>query len=468
VRGQSIRVQREYQGSFLHSAEADYNRFQDQEDTRRWLLSRQQSGEHTVVRIPFAELDQWYFDPDTGDLRHRSGKFFSIAGLHCCPAGGRKPAWDQPIIFQPEVGILGIITRVFEGTRYFLMQAKMEPGNVNLVQLSPTLQATFSNFSQVHKGRLPPYTQYFLDPNARVISSQLQSETGTRFYRKFNRNILLDLDHDIEVLPGFRWLTLYEIQALIALDDMVNMDARSVISNICYADPPHDTGRATGFLRSAICGPEVAQSSLSNLRDWLVTMRDKYAIETSQIPLNAARGWVGDDWSIRHATANYFEIVGVRVQTGEREVSQWCQPLLKHQGLGLAGFLCSEIDGVLFFLMQAKPEPGIVGSVELGPTVSVFDYQRRADYPQKVPYMEYFLQPSEESILHSSIQSEEGGRFLALRNHFLVIKLASAESINCEDNYVWLTLAQMQQLSQGESLVNSEARTLLAALRLFT
>jgi oxidase EvaA len=457
----------EYRSSFLHSAQANNNQFQDLEDTRQWLQARQQSADYKVVRIPLGEIEQWYFAADSGDLRHRSGRFFSIAGLHCSPVNNPATAWEQPIILQPEIGILGIITREFHGTRYFLMQAKMEPGNVNLVQLSPTLQATFSNFSQAHKGRLPPYTQYFLDPNARVISSQLQSETGTRFYRKFNRNILLDIDHDIDVLPGFRWLTLYDIQALMAQDDLVNMDSRSVISNIACAETDEGCERATAFQRSATCGPDMAHRSLPDLRQWLHSMRARYAIDTRPIALNAVRDWVRDDAGIRHATTNYFEIVGVRVEAGEREVPQWCQPLLKHEGLGLAGFLCAEINGVLHFLLQAKPEPGIVGSVELGPTVSLFDYQRRAAYGVELPYLHHFLHPADDVILHSSIQSEEGGRFWALRNHFLVIKVPAADAIHREDNFEWLTLAQLQQLSQGESLVNSEARTLLASLRLF-
>lgn len=458
---------REYRSSFLHSAEANHNQFQDLEDTRQWLQARQQSADYQVVRIPLGEMEQWYFAADSGDLRHRSGKFFSIAGLHCSPANNPAAAWEQPIILQPEIGILGIITRVFHGTRYFLMQAKMEPGNVNLVQLSPTLQATFSNFSQAHKGRLPPYTQYFLDPNARVISSQLQSETGTRFYRKFNRNILLDIDDDLDVLPGFRWLTLYEIQALMAQDDLVNMDSRSVISNISYAGAQQCSERATEFQHSATCGPEAAHRALPDLRQWLHSMQRRYAIDTRPIPLHAVRDWVRDDTGIRHATANYFDIVGVRVEAGEREVPQWCQPLLKHQGLGLAGFLCTKIKGVLHFLLQAKPEPGIVGSVELGPTVSLFDYQRRAARCVGLPYLHHFLDPAADVILHSSIQSEEGGRFWALRNHFLVIQVPTADATPRHDNFEWLTLAQLQQLSQGESLVNSEARTLLASLRLF-
>jgi dTDP-4-dehydro-6-deoxy-alpha-D-glucopyranose 2,3-dehydratase len=176
---------------------------------------------------------------------------------------------------------------------------------------------------------------------------------------------------------------------------------------------------------------------------------------------------VRDDWGIRHVAENYFEIAGVRVEGGGREVARWCQPLLKHEGLGLSGFLCAEIDGVLHFLMQAKPEPGIVGSVEIGPTVSLFDYERRAARGVTAPYLDHFLQASGSTLLYSAIQSEEGGRFWTLRNRVLVVQLPAAEAIDLHANFAWMTLAQLRQLSQGESCVNSEARTLLACLPLY-
>lgn len=454
-----------YRNSFLHSAQARGNRFQSFAETRRWLHDLRAHPGSKVERVPLAALENWYFHETTGNLQHRSGKFFSIAGLHCTPAAQPDKAWEQPIILQPEVGILGIITREFGGTRYFLMQAKMEPGNAHLVQLSPTLQATFSNYSQAHKGNLPPYTQYFLDANARVINDQLQSETGSRFFRKFNRNVLLDLDEDVEVLPGFRWLTLYEIQKLMAEPDLVNMDSRSVLSNISCAGAQEAGAGATMFLRSATAAS--AQSALPELRAWLHAMRGRHAIATRPLALNAVRGWVRDEMGIRHATENYFEVAGVHVEGGGREVASWYQPLLKHAGLGLSGFLCAEIGGVLHFLVQAKAEPGIVGSVELAPTVSMFDYRARAARGIHVPYLEHFLEPAQDAVLHASIQSEEGGRFWELRNQVLAVRVPDAGAVRPEENFAWMTLAQLRQFSQGESVVNSEARTLLACLPLF-
>ena len=64
------------------------------------------------------------------------------------------------------------------------MQAKIEPGNINYVQLSPTLQATKSNYQKVHKGKNPTHLEYFLAEDKNIILDQLQSEQGARFLKK--------------------------------------------------------------------------------------------------------------------------------------------------------------------------------------------------------------------------------------------------------------------------------------------
>jgi len=458
-----------YSHGFIASAQARHNMFHSLADTRQWLQTLQERCEARVLRIPLDAMTLWHTEAETGNLKHDSGRFFSITGLDCRPTFAGSEAWQQPIISQPEVGILGILTKEFAGVRYFLMQAKMEPGNINKVQLSPTLQATYSNYTQAHKGKLPPYMEYFLEPGSKVIRSQLQSETGTRFFRKFNKNILLDISAEVEVRPGYRWLTLYEIQVLMSVDNAVNMDSRSVLSNIDYRSTEAcDTGNATAFFHSASCAPDQACRSQQELQAWLLAMRASYQIETCMIPLQATRDWRRDAWGIQHVSRNYFTVAGLHIETSEREVASWCQPILLHEGLGLAGFLCTEIGGVLHFLIQAKPEPGIVDSIELGPTVSVFDYRRRPAAAAQVPFLEHFLQPQATDVLHSSIQSEEGGRFWKLCNHFLVVRVPAAAAVPEHERYQWMTLAQLQQFSQGESVVNSEARTLLSCLQFFT
>ena len=70
----------------------------------------------------------------------------------------KKKNWDQPIIVQKEIGILGILKK----NNKYLLQAKFEPGNINKIQISPTVQATKSNYTQVHGGKKVPFLNYFL------------------------------------------------------------------------------------------------------------------------------------------------------------------------------------------------------------------------------------------------------------------------------------------------------------------
>ena len=128
------------------------------------------------------------------------------------------------------------------------MQAKIEPGNVNHVQLSPTIQATRSNYTQVHEGSKPLYLDYFQHVTPKdVLLDQLQSEQGSRFLRKRNRNIIIRVEGDIPIHDNFIWLTLGHIKELMSYDNLINMDARTVISGIYYGEFNEEATEHLGF-----------------------------------------------------------------------------------------------------------------------------------------------------------------------------------------------------------------------------
>lgn len=128
-------------------------------DFADWWAWQRDAHRFTVRRVPFAELAEWEFDPATGNLGHRSGRFFTVCGV-------RAGEEVRPIIHQPEIGVLGILVRRIGGVTHCLLQAKMEPGNVNTVQLSPTVQATRSNYTRVHNGSP---VRYLVNTDARTV-----------------------------------------------------------------------------------------------------------------------------------------------------------------------------------------------------------------------------------------------------------------------------------------------------------
>ena len=63
-------------------------------DFHGWLAERGRANAFRVDRIPFAELQGWSFEESTGNLVHRSGRFFTVEGLHVTERDG--PYGDGP------------------------------------------------------------------------------------------------------------------------------------------------------------------------------------------------------------------------------------------------------------------------------------------------------------------------------------------------------------------------------------
>jgi oxidase EvaA len=467
---------------FLPSLLTLENEFQDLSRFFTWFNNKSKNDNFIVEEISFDLLDNWYFEKETKNLRHSSGKFFSIEGINVNTNFGFKQKWEQPIIIQPEIGILGIITKKFNGIRYFLMQAKMEPGNINMVQLSPTVQATRSNYTKVHNGKLPKYLEYFTDSSkSKVLIDQLQTEQGGRFLKKRNRNMIVEIHDHIPVDEDFIWLTLGEIKTALKMDNIINMDSRSVLATIpiinsesvpdsfnkspFYLDFINEcTPQAKDIFESAIW-TENSFLSFNLVLSWITAMRTKYELNVTKIPLCNVVDWSFTDYSIKHDSERFFSVIAVKAQAGNREVFQWTQPLIKEKNLGLIGFIIKKINGVLHFLVQAKVEPGSFDVIDLAPTVSCSNYLQRLNSSERPPFLEYFNNPNPKTVVLSTIQSEEGGRFYHFQNLNMIISVNEDIIAEVPDNFNWLTLAQMMKLLRF-GLMNIESRSLLSAISL--
>ena len=422
------------------------------EDIVAWIERRNQEVEVRVDQIPFAKMKGWGFDLQTGNLCHQSGKFFSIVGVDVYANMGREMRWTQPIINQPEVGYLGIICKEFNGEMRYLLQAKIEPGNVNCVQLSPTLQATRSNYMQVHGGKKPAYLDYFRNVRSdQIIVDQLQSEQGARFLRKRNRNIIIRVDEDIEAGEDFRWLTLEQIKTLMRRDNTVNMDARTVISGL-------QTGEGEASMR--------AVQSIDDVLHRLSALKSRYELITDKIPLKDVKDWRVTDMEIVRPDHRYFRVMGVNVTIANREVSSWCQPLVQPMQEGLCVLFRKRINGVYHYLFQAKVECGNFDVVELAPTIQCLtgDY-RQTPVESRPRFVTEFLDGAiPGKTIYDVRQSEEGGRFYHEQNRNVVFELDDDAEIPEHERFIWLTMPQIKEFLRFNNYLNIQVRSLIAAL----
>ena len=353
------------QNSFFASSLTKENKFQNFRTFHEWLKKHCRPEAFRVEMVPLCEMEKWALDKDGVRISHESGKFFHIEGIHVKTNFGGELEWDQPIINQPEIGFLGFITRVYDGTRYFLMQAKMEPGNINTLQISPSLQATKSNVTQVHKGKRPTFLEFFNgEKKVKILSDHLQTEQGGRFYQKRNRNIVIEIDEDIDLPDEFCWLTLGELKALLREDNVLNMDTRSVLSTIPLIEDevinhlePFDLFdlRATlshngkKYLKSFVSKESV--NTIEDILSWYTKQKTQWEIEVTKKPLSKLDGWKINKMAVE-SSERYFSVIGVKVTAGTREVTHWMQPLLKDSNIGLLAFICQEIHGVLHFMVH--------------------------------------------------------------------------------------------------------------------
>lgn len=439
---------------FTRSAEATDSPIAPNAEFAEWFAARSAAHSYVVERVPLAALPGWKFEAGTGDLRHTSGRFFGFTGVHVRTDRGE---WDQPIIDQPEIGVLGLVAKDFGGVLHFLVQAKMEPGNHNLVQISTTVQATRGNYLRAHQGLPTPYLEHFLPPRrSQVLVDRIQAEHSQWFLRTHNRNIVVETDQAVPIGADYRWLTLGQLWGLLGQDNLLNSETRTVLSGIPVAPPRGETAVPyRDALRRSLAGPSLDRDLLS----WFIDGKGALEPVARQCGLAEVAGWRRDDDRIARPDGRHFSVVGVRVEAPTREVTRWSQPLVEPAAEGLFGLLVQQDGGVLRLLMHARADAGSAQFTEFGPTV-----QCCVTGDRPVPFLADVLTPAPGTVRHDSLQSEKGGRFLNAVNRYRVVELPADRPVALPDGYRWLSLRQALELTAQADQVNIQARTLLTAL----
>ncbi len=439
----------------------------DDSFVEEWIrINCHNAGLNTML-VPLEDLAGWRREPQNGNLCHSTGRFFSVIGIRCRHrVEASELEWDQPIIEQPETGILGILAKSIGGVMHFCLQAKEEPGNIGGVQLSPTVQATYSNYSGVHGGAPPLYLEHFLTPKPeRVIFARLQTEDGGRFLYKSNRNMIVDAGGDLplELPERFIWLTLGQIAGLLRKDSLVNACLRSILSSLLFESSGNgQNGGAGGSTNPA----DTCPAGIWDTLQWLDDRRAANHMLARRIGLNDLQEWgVDGKGFFSHNEKRFFRIVGMQIKTTSREVAAWCQPIIENPAPGIIGLLVRNSPQGVEILMQAKAEVGNKSAVQLGPTAQ-FTQGNYADSKKlKKPFLyDEFLAPKMSKSIHESCQAEEGARFYRECNIHRILLLKDGTQLPLPEDYRWLPLPHLQFLIHLGEQVNSCSRSILTCL----
>ena len=342
---------------------------------------------------------------------------------------------------------------------------------MNCVQISPTIQATRSNFMLAHGGKEPPYLEYFLNAaRYEIVVDQIQSEQASRFLRKRNRNIILKIDEDVPVLPSHRWMTLGQLKRLMRQDNLVNMDTRTVLSCIPFsqlrlsAEEKRELAASfadKALFRSIFEGAE--ENPLPQVFHCLNNAKMFADSGPEVVPLGSLENWEMRDGELVCNHPYPFKVIFCDIAIEGREVQHWTQPLFEATGMATFGLLCVEDDGVLKFVVRAAPEAGCFDVLELGPTVQ----QEAVESFQKEDAITAFFRErlaAGKGVMFDHLLSEEGGRFYHEQNRNVLLRVDKAELPELPEGYFLLDFHTLNELVQVNNTLNIQLRNLLSLL----
>lgn len=436
------------------------------EELISWIKDLNKKTYVNIIEKSIYNDNFWFYDDYNGEILNRKRSFFSIKGMRRFE--NENFVSEQPIIVQPEIGYLGIICKEIDGVINFLMQAKIEPGNINCVQISPTIQATKSNFTRAHGGKLPAYFELFENSSKyEVIYDQIQSEQASRFYKKRNRNMIMIINEDIEILPNFKWMTLGQIKELMKIDNLVNMDSRTVLSGLPFLWENIDLNVLRQFITDDAMIKSMYERNIISELPAIFQLINNYKmfsdIKMSTVPLYELVDWDVNEYGVTCKKQAPFMVRFYEIEIEGREVRKWSQPLFKAIGTAVFGLLTTIENGTRKFLVKINPEFGSFDKVEIGPTIQwePTHYLYNDDKIEKIfrKHMELNV-----GVIKNVLLSEEGGRFYHEQNRNVIIEIEKDEIIDLPKEYVWLSFSTINLLIQFYDVINIQMRNLVSLI----
>ena len=203
--------------------------------------------------------------------------------------------------------------------------------------------------------------------------------------------------------------------------------------------------------------------------DWREAKRKEIDFDAQLIRLDEVRGWRADeDGNIRHDSGQFFGVEGVRVQAGKlREVRGWDQPIYTQPEGGVLAMVARETpDAGVEFLLQAKAEPGNIGTLQLVPSLQcTWSNIRRVHQGANPPLTEILHSSEGVRWVYRAEHNEEGGRFWRKSNENAVLFLDDQSLITTDLSlFHWASLSQIKSLALLDNLLSPFVKTIVAPL----
>jgi oxidase EvaA len=173
-------------------------------------------------------MDEWVRDADS--IRHRDDRYFRIVGLSVRATSREVDTWYQPMLKPTRGNVVALICQRRSGVLQFLVQAMIQPGLTDRLELAATVQLTPESYNGPED--FPPLAEYLDAPESWIRLNAPQSEDGGRFLYADTTHVVVDVPdgHTVEAPGNYRWMTLGLLNRLIRSGYYVNVEARSLLA----------------------------------------------------------------------------------------------------------------------------------------------------------------------------------------------------------------------------------------------
>lgn len=396
-----------------------------------------------VKKIPLDKLNNWIFD-ESYSLYHESKGFFTFVGTE-------QNNLKNILLFQNEVGLLTIFLRYKNkdfDNQEILLQKKQEPGNFPIIQISPSIQMTYSNLNGMHGGSKSKLN-FINEQKKNIIYLFIKHEQSDSFLLKKNLNMLCHYNPIIEKTNLLNprnniWLSTDNIIDYLLTGNIIHSDTRSVL-----------------FLYFGLRIVEVYKYKLlkvikkelinkiniwnfKNQKNWrFLNMKDITIYKNGSLYLK-------DENKI---TTSRRTISGFRIKSNNREVFEWDQPLLEINKK-IYSLIYTIKNNEINILISLDSSNGTWNEVEFLPTSS-FDVNGK----NLNPYKEKNL-----ILMHESDQSDEGGRFWRRSNKYQIYFKENFESLEKYDDKLLLSLPELIYFYENSNHISMELRSICILL----
>ena len=406
-----------------------------------WISNLKKKFFLKVKLVKFSQLDQWNINDKK--IYHKNKSFFQIVPFIIKTNFGNIRSWSQPLIVQKEVGILGIIKR----NNKYLLQAKLEPGNINKIQLSPTVQATKSNYLRKHGGKKTLYLNFFKTnyKKIKLLSKVKLSEQGSRYLNKLNYNILIESNKKVKKYNNFIWVDKKNLSFLIKKKNLLNMDTISILASVIKKNSKN-----------------YPVNTFKLIINKLNKFNNKYFLEIKRINFEELKLWKKTDKYISDIKKIFFSVIGVKISSNAREVKNWSQPIISDHSLAINGYLVKKIDNTYNYLLQIVIEPGFKYP-KFTSTVCIKNFKKNNINLKKNPYVKLLF--NNQNSIYDITHSDEGGRFYNNQSRNIIKIIKDTKNLKLKDNFVWVSHNQIVDLIK-KNLLTIEARNLFACFNI--